>query len=78
MAAKTKTKTGGGGGRMLGYSEVSAALGVSRATVSRLVTTGRLGSVRSGPRAVKVPDRALEAFIDAGGISTDGRARKHG
>lgn len=72
MAARAKTKTGGGDGRMLAYSEVSEALGVSRATVSRLVTTGAIGSVRSGPRAVRVPDRALEEFISRGGIPTGG------
>ncbi len=77
MAAKAKTKIGDGDGRMLAYSEVSEALGVSVSTISRLVTTGELGSVRSGKRAVRIPAEALAQFIDAGGISTDG-TRKHG
>jgi excisionase family DNA binding protein len=76
--AKKETETIGGGGRMLSITEAAQELGVSGSTVSRLVTSGALGSVRSGKRAVRVPDAALTAFIDAGGIPTGGRARRHG
>ena len=76
MATRAKTRTVEGG-RMLGYSEVAERLGVSRAMVSRMVTTGVLPSVRSGPRAVRVLDHVLEEFISKGGISsTEGKARR--
>ncbi len=76
--ATTKTETTEGGGRMLSYSEVAGVLGVSTSTISRMVTSGVLPSVRSGRRSVRIAPDALERFVRRGGISTDGRARKHG
>ncbi len=66
------------GTKMMTYTEVGEALGVSTSTVSRMVTSGQIGSVRSGPRSVRIAPDALKKFMRAGGISTDGTARKHG
>ena len=72
-----RTETIEGVGRLLTYSEAAGALGTSASTVSRLVRSGVLGSIRSGPRSVKVPARAVEEFISTGGISsTEGKARR--
>ncbi|MDP9477348.1 MAG: helix-turn-helix domain-containing protein [Actinomycetota bacterium] len=66
------------GTKMLTYTEVGEALGVSSSTVSRMVTSGRIGCVRSGPRSVRIAPSELRKFMRKGGIPTDGTARKHG
>ncbi len=74
---RTKTATEGGDLRLLTYDEVTDLTGVSKATISRACTSGALKCVRFGRHTVRIPAEALAQFIDAGGISTDGRARKH-
>lgn len=69
--ARTKTETTEAK-RMLTYTEVGEALGVSSSTISRMVTSGELGSVRSGRRSVRVPTEALEEFVRQGGIPVGG------
>lgn len=58
-----------GAKRMLSYTEVGEALGVSTSTVSRMVTGGVLPAVRSGRRSVRIAPDALEKFVRQGGIS---------
>ncbi len=60
------------GTRMMTYTEVGEALGVSTSTISRLVTSGKIGSVRSGRRSVRIAPDELKKFVRKGGISTDG------
>ena len=51
---------------MLTVHEAAAQLRVSRGAVYQLVRGGVLASVRIG-RAVRIPDRVLANFIEAGG-----------
>ncbi len=53
------------------YAEVAIATAVSKATVGRMVRSGRLESVRFGPRSVRVPAEALEVFLMQGGTRDD-------
>ncbi len=68
MAAKLRTERNGG---LLTYAQVSQATGFSRATIGRLVRSGELGSVRFGPRSVRVPADVLQTFLVQGGIRDD-------
>ncbi len=61
----------GRGAPMLTYAEVATATAVSKATVGRMVRSGRLKSVRFGPRSVRVPAEALKAFLMQGGTRDD-------
>ncbi len=63
---------------LLTFTEVMRRTGVSRPTISRACSSGELGCVRFGVRAVRVPAKALQDFINTGGISftPSSRARK--
>jgi excisionase family DNA binding protein len=52
------------GGRLLTVREVIDRLGVSRATLYRLLDSGRLPGVRIGPRTLRFRPEVVEAFID--------------
>lgn len=71
---KTRTKAIEGS-RLLSYTECAVALGVSESTISRLVTSGKLASIRAGARSVKIAPDALERFVRQGDITT-GATRK--
>ena len=47
---------------LLRLDEAARALGVSRATLYRLIAAGRLRAVRVG-RATRIPARELERFV---------------
>ncbi len=70
---------GGGGGtdrpvaRLLAVPEVAARLSLSKDSVRRLITTGRLFSVKSGHRRL-IPDVAVTAYID--GLIADAEAEQ--
>jgi excisionase family DNA binding protein len=49
--------------RYLSPAQVAEMLGVSRSTVLRLLRSGTLTSIRVGPRTIRVPAGALDAFI---------------
>ena len=55
--------------RVLTIDEAAEYLGVSRSTVSRLITTGRIRCVRTGRYGgrVLISERALEEFVLYGG-----------
>ena len=63
------TRPGGGGGgterpvaRLLAVPEVAERLSLSKDSVRRLITSGRLFSVKSGHRRL-IPDVAVDAYI---------------
>ncbi len=62
--------------RMMSITEAAQELGISSSTVSRLLTSGKLGHVRSGPRTVKIGTDHLERFMRKGGISSEDRNRE--
>jgi excisionase family DNA binding protein len=61
-------------------NETAALLGVSRATINRLIRAGRLRVARIGWRTVRVTDEAVRDFLRAneetGGVASSGGTRK--
>ena len=51
--------------RLLKAREISDLTGVSRTAIYRMMETGVLPVVRFGERAVRVPQSAVEAWIDS-------------
>ena len=64
MPSELRSKSVANGSRLLSVGEVAARLGVSTATVYKLVERGTLGHVRVS-NAIRVDARALEQFIAA-------------
>lgn len=56
---------------LLTVAETAARLAVSRRTVERLISTGRLRPLRLGYRTVRIQERELLAFIRANGVRHD-------
>jgi excisionase family DNA binding protein len=61
---------------MLTVNEAATQLRVSRGAVYQLVRSGVLASVRIG-RSVRIPERVLANFIEAGGKGWAQGWRKH-
>jgi excisionase family DNA binding protein len=61
-------------------NETAALLGVSRATVNRLVRAGKLRVARIGWRTVRVTDQAVRDLLrsveETGGVGSRGGTRK--
>ena len=52
---------------LLSRDEVAGVLGVSPATVGRLVRAGELESVKVGPRLVRIKAESLKAYLSRQG-----------
>ena len=61
-------------------NETAALLGVSRATINRLIRAGKLRVARIGHRTVRVTDEAIRDFLhsteETGGVPRSGGTRK--
>ena len=61
-------------------NETAALIGVSRATINRLIRARRLRVARIGHRTVRVTDEAIRDFLrsteETGGVPRSGETRK--
>ena len=61
---KTDLESNIPGGTLLRVREVCAELGVGKSFVYEAIACGKLGSVRIGEKAVRVPRKALVKFLN--------------
>jgi excisionase family DNA binding protein len=59
------TRTASPPARLLTVPEVSDRLGISARKLWRMIGTGQLKSVRVGARGTRIPEAALNEFVDA-------------